>query len=191
MNIMSRALLSSVDNVLRMEWNDWNGQVCRRSVRGFHIMGKAWASVGLVHSPTPLYHCRIGEHVSCVVHTSTMSQMISCWLCGAATGRDHTWSTITGHSCGRFKEDQTKRIESARRELYRYMHYHNRYKAHIDSLKQESNLKETIQGKIAISENKESRIKDYSWDEWAEQALQIQACSFLFLSICFFLHVWG
>ncbi|KAG0490691.1 hypothetical protein HPP92_007554 [Vanilla planifolia] len=113
------------------------------------------------------------------------------WLCGAATGRDHTWSTITGHSCGRFKEDQTKRIESARRELYRYMHYHNRYKAHIDSLKQESNLKETIQGKIAISENKESRIKDYSWDEWAEQALQIQACSFLFLSICFFLHVWG
>lgn len=85
------------------------------------------------------------------------------WLCGGATGRDHTWSTITGHSCGRFKEDQTKLIECARRDLYRYMHYHNRYKAHTDSLKQESNLKETIQGKIAISENKESRIKDYSW----------------------------
>lgn len=85
------------------------------------------------------------------------------WLCGGATGRDHTWSTITGHSCGRFKEDHTKLIECARRDLYRYMHYHNRYKAHTDSLKQESNLKETIQGKIAISENKESRIKDYSW----------------------------
>ncbi|THU50910.1 hypothetical protein C4D60_Mb06t25350 [Musa balbisiana] len=33
----------------------------------------------------------------------------------------------------------------------------------IDSLKQESNLKETIQGKISISENKESKIKDYTW----------------------------
>ncbi|XP_072972706.1 probable E3 ubiquitin-protein ligase ARI2 isoform X2 [Typha angustifolia] len=86
-----------------------------------------------------------------------------CWLCGGATGRDHTWSSISGHSCGRFKEDQAKRTEQARRDLYRYMHYHNRHKAHTDSLKQESNLKETIQGKISISENKESKIKDYSW----------------------------
>ncbi|RRT70940.1 hypothetical protein B296_00008612 [Ensete ventricosum] len=85
------------------------------------------------------------------------------WLCGGATGRDHTWSSISGHSCGRFKEDQAKRTERARRDLYRYMHYHNRYKAHTDSLKQESNLKETIQGKISISENKESKIKDYTW----------------------------
>jgi ariadne-1 len=43
------------------------------------------------------------------------------------------------------------------------MHYHNRYKAHTDSLKQESKLKGDIQGKISISENKESKIKDYSW----------------------------
>lgn len=85
------------------------------------------------------------------------------WLCGGATGRDHTWSSISGHSCGRFKDDQAKRTERARRDLYRYMHYHNRYKAHTDSLKQESNLKETIQGKISISENKESKIKDYTW----------------------------
>jgi len=43
------------------------------------------------------------------------------------------------------------------------MHYHNRYKAHTDSLKQEAKLKNEIQGKISISENKESKIKDYSW----------------------------
>jgi ariadne-1 len=85
------------------------------------------------------------------------------WLCGGATGRDHTWSTISGHSCGRFTDDQTKKTEQARRDLYRYMHYHNRYKAHTDSLKQEAKLKNEIQGKISISENKESKIKDYSW----------------------------
>ncbi|ONK75978.1 uncharacterized protein A4U43_C03F22550 [Asparagus officinalis] len=85
------------------------------------------------------------------------------WLCGGATGREHTWSSIRNHSCGRFKEDQEKRTERARRDLYRYMHYHNRYKAHIDSLKQESNLKDSIQQKISISENKQSRIKDYTW----------------------------
>lgn len=86
-----------------------------------------------------------------------------CWLCGGATGRDHTWSSISGHSCGRFKEDQAKKTERARRDLQRYMHYHNRYKAHTDSLKQESNLKQKIQEKIDISENKDSIIKDYSW----------------------------
>lgn len=44
------------------------------------------------------------------------------------------------------------------------MHYHNRYKAHIDSMKQEATLKETIQAKIAASESKDSsKIKDYSW----------------------------
>jgi hypothetical protein len=42
------------------------------------------------------------------------------------------------------------------------MHYHNRYKAHTDSLKQEAKLKNEIQGKISISENKESKIKDYA-----------------------------
>lgn len=111
------------------------------------------------------------------------------WLCGGATGRDHTWSSISGHSCGRFTEDQSTRTEQARRDLYRYMHYHNRYKAHTDSLKQEAKLKRDIQWKISISENKESKIKDYSGDKWTEQAFQIKACPFIFLSFCI-LHVW-
>lgn len=84
------------------------------------------------------------------------------WLCGGATGREHTWSSIAGHSCGRYKE-QEKTAERAKRDLYRYMHYHNRYKAHTDSFKIESKLKETIQGKIAISEEKDSTLRDYSW----------------------------
>lgn len=38
-----------------------------------------------------------------------------CWLCGASTGRSHTWETISGHSCGRYKEDADKKINEAQR----------------------------------------------------------------------------
>ncbi|KAI3933249.1 hypothetical protein MKW92_022101 [Papaver armeniacum] len=86
-----------------------------------------------------------------------------CWLCGGATGREHTWTSIAGHSCGRFKEDQEKQAERAKRDLNRYMHYHNRYKAHTDSFKLESKLKETIQYQIVKLESKESELKDFSW----------------------------
>lgn len=43
------------------------------------------------------------------------------------------------------------------------MHYHNRYKAHTDSFKLESKLKESIQEKILISEKRESMLRDFSW----------------------------
>lgn len=68
-----------------------------------------------------------------------------------------------GHSCNRFKDERLKMTELAKKNHYRFVHYHDRYKAHIDSLKQESNLKNALLQKIAMSENKESRIKDYSW----------------------------
>lgn len=38
-----------------------------------------------------------------------------CWLCGGATGLAHTYSTITGHTCGRYKEEADARIEGAQR----------------------------------------------------------------------------
>lgn len=84
-------------------------------------------------------------------------------MCGGATGREHTWTSIAGHSCGRFKEDQEKQAERAKRDLNRYMHYHNRYKAHTDSFKLESKLKETIESQIYMLEGKESELKDFSW----------------------------
>lgn len=88
--------------------------------------------------------------------------MIS-WLCGAATGRDHTWSSINGHSCGRFKEDMEKNSERAKRDLYRYMHYHNMYKAHTDSFKQESTLRETIREKVENLEKRDPSARDFTW----------------------------
>ncbi|KAJ9674612.1 hypothetical protein PVL29_023883 [Vitis rotundifolia] len=86
-----------------------------------------------------------------------------CWLCGGATGRDHTWTNITGHSCGRYKEEDVNKLEHAKRELSRYVHYHDRFKAHTDSFKLEIKLKETIQEKISKLEERDSAFKDFSW----------------------------
>lgn len=43
------------------------------------------------------------------------------------------------------------------------MHYHNRYKAHTDSFKLESKLKGTIQDKVSVLEERESKLRDFSW----------------------------
>ncbi|KAH7840988.1 hypothetical protein Vadar_024231 [Vaccinium darrowii] len=43
-------------------------------------------------------------------------------------------------------------------DLYRYIHYHNRYKAHTDSFKLESNLKETVREKTSNLEKKDSSL---------------------------------
>ncbi|KAK9286988.1 hypothetical protein L1049_015396 [Liquidambar formosana] len=116
-----------------------------------------------VHTkPCPKCHKPVEKNGGCNLVSCICGQAF-CWLCGGATGRDHTWSNIAGHSCGRYKEDTEKKSERAKRDLYRYMHYHNRYKAHTDSFKLESKLKETIREKVSISEEKELALKDFSW----------------------------
>ncbi|XVF45814.1 hypothetical protein PTKIN_Ptkin02bG0237100 [Pterospermum kingtungense] len=116
-----------------------------------------------VHTkPCPKCHKPVEKNGGCNLVSCICGQAF-CWLCGGATGRDHTWSRIAGHSCGRYKEDREKKTERAKRDLYRYMHYHNRYKAHTDSFKLESKLKETILEKVSISEERESTLRDFSW----------------------------
>lgn len=116
-----------------------------------------------VHTkPCPKCHKPVEKNGGCNLVSCICGQAF-CWLCGGATGRDHTWSSIAGHSCGRYKEDQEKKSERAKRDLYRYMHYHNRYKAHTDSFTQESRLRETIKEKVANLESKDSRLRDFSW----------------------------
>ncbi|KAL1324107.1 hypothetical protein AAHE18_13G064200 [Arachis hypogaea] len=126
-----------------------------------------------VHTkPCPKCHKPVEKNGGCNLVSCICGQAF-CWLCGGATGREHTWSSIAGHSCGRYKE-QEKTAERAKRDLYRYMHYHNRYKAHTDSFKLESKLKETIQEKIAVSEEKDSTLRDYSWEEMTEAQREIK-----------------
>uniref|UniRef100_A0A2P2JJZ6 RBR-type E3 ubiquitin transferase n=2 Tax=Rhizophora mucronata TaxID=61149 RepID=A0A2P2JJZ6_RHIMU len=119
-----------------------------------------WITVNT--KPCPKCHKPVEKNGGCNLVSCICGQAF-CWLCGGATGRDHTWSRISGHSCGRYKEDQEQKTERAKRDLYRYMHYHNRYKAHTDSFKLESKLKDTILGKVSISEERESRLRDFSW----------------------------
>lgn len=116
-----------------------------------------------VHTkPCPKCHKPVEKNGGCNLVSCICGQAF-CWLCGGATGREHTWSRIANHSCGRYKEDPVNNTERAKRDLYRYMHYHNRYKAHTDSFKLESKLKETILEKVSNSENRELKVKDFSW----------------------------
>ncbi|CAH2051566.1 unnamed protein product [Thlaspi arvense] len=116
-----------------------------------------------VHTkPCPKCYKPVEKNGGCNLVTCICGQSF-CWLCGAATGKDHTWSRISGHSCGRYQEDKEKQMERAKRDLYRYMHYHNRYKAHIDSSKLEDKLSDTILEKVSISEKRQLQLKDFSW----------------------------
>lgn len=72
-------------------------------------------------------------------------------------------TTIDGHSCGRFREDEQAKFARAKRDLLRYTHYHNRFKAHKDSLKLESKLRKETLDKISVLEERETSFMDYSW----------------------------
>ncbi|KAG7579304.1 IBR domain [Arabidopsis thaliana x Arabidopsis arenosa] len=110
----------------------------------------------------PKCHKPVEKNGGCNLVTCLCRQSF-CWLCGGATGRNHTWSRISGHSCGRFQEDKEKQMERAKRDLERYMHYHNRYKAHTDSSKLEAELSYSIRKKVSFSEKRELQPKDFSW----------------------------
>lgn len=112
--------------------------------------------------PCPKCHKLVEKNGGCNLVVCLCGQAF-CWLCAGATGRMHTRSRIDGHSCGRFKLDQVKTTEHALQDHYRYMHYHNRYKAHTESMEKENNLKKSIQHKIAISKMKFNRMKDFTW----------------------------
>jgi len=89
-----------------------------------------------------------------------------CWLCGAATKRAHTWTQIYGHECGRWKEDLDADRDSAQRQLERYVHYHTRWKAHMDSLameKRQGKWFSTIKDKLKKMETNDEELNDYTW----------------------------
>ncbi|KAL0334777.1 UNVERIFIED_CONTAM: putative E3 ubiquitin-protein ligase ARI1 [Sesamum radiatum] len=90
-----------------------------------------------VHTkPCPKCHKPVEKNGGCNLVSCICGQAF-CWLCGGATGRDHTWSHIANHSCGRYKED--------------------------DSFKQESRLRETIKEKVSHLEARDSKLRDFSW----------------------------
>ncbi|CAD7702037.1 unnamed protein product [Ostreobium quekettii] len=86
-----------------------------------------------------------------------------CWLCGSATGTDHTWTRISGHECGRWKDDMDKKVDEASRNHKRYMHYFERWKGHMDSLAKEDELRADVLTSVENLENADNELNDYSW----------------------------
>ncbi|XP_020881926.1 putative E3 ubiquitin-protein ligase ARI4 [Arabidopsis lyrata subsp. lyrata] len=98
-------------------------------------------------------------------HMTCKCGQFFCWLCGQATGAEHSFRSIAGHSCGRYKDEKVRQMERAKRDLDRYTHYHYRYKVHTDSLKLEDKLRKSILKKALLnSETKDQEeFKEYSW----------------------------
>ncbi|KNA13049.1 hypothetical protein SOVF_120280 [Spinacia oleracea] len=78
-----------------------------------------------------------------------------CWVCLQAKSYNH--------KCGSYV-DPGDSIEQAKKILYRYRHYYERFKAHRDSLKLETELEKTVKVKISSSEKK-TGLLDFTWLE--------------------------
>ncbi|GFQ04213.1 probable E3 ubiquitin-protein ligase ari2 [Phtheirospermum japonicum] len=104
-----------------------------------------------------------------------------CWLCGGATGIAHTLTSIENHSCGRYKEEHGDALERKRKEVWRYTHYYNRYKAHLDSLKAEEKLNAKLQQETDVLASRDlEATKDNSWVSDAFYRLAKSRCILLY-----------
>lgn len=86
-----------------------------------------------------------------------------CWLCGQATGRAHTWTSIEGHSCGAYKEEAEARANEAQRNLKRYLHYLTRYEANLQSGKLEAKLRQDVEAKAEALMEAHPTMVNFSW----------------------------
>nr|CAB3498602.1 unnamed protein product [Digitaria exilis] len=91
-----------------------------------------------------------------------------CWLCGGGTGFEHTWTSIAGHSCNRYKEETGgKTADSSRVQMQRYKHYYDRFKIHGDSCNVErQKLAPTLQERVRLLESDLTRplaTRDGDW----------------------------
>ncbi|CAN6282213.1 unnamed protein product [Urochloa humidicola] len=91
-----------------------------------------------------------------------------CWLCGGGTGLEHTWTSIAGHSCNRYKEESGgKTADTSREQMQRYKHYYDRFKIHGDSCNVEKQkLGPTLKERVRLLEADLQRplsIRDGDW----------------------------
>ncbi len=121
--------------------------------------------------PCPKCAKAVEKNGGCNLVSCTCGQCF-CWLCGQATGREHTWTSIAGHSCGRYREDAEQAAERAQRDLARYLHFHGRWKAHADSAALEECHRADVAAKIvAAEEAADALLRDYAWLTAAQKQL--------------------
>lgn len=93
---------------------------------------------------------------------------------------EHTWNSISGRTCGRYKESHLKSKVSVE-DYQRFTQYYRRYKAHIHSSRIEAfESKQKILDKVRSLEEKEFQLKDFSW---AMNGFHRLACSYPFATI--------
>jgi ariadne-1 len=91
---------------------------------------------------------------------------------------DHTWTSIAGHSCNRYKEDtRGKTVDTSREQMQRYKHYHDRFKIHGDSYGVEKQkLGATVEERVRLLESDQERplaIRDGDWLTRAHRRLLV------------------
>mmetsp|Transcript_14211 Transcript_14211/g.42929 ORF Transcript_14211/g.42929 Transcript_14211/m.42929 type:complete len:605 (-) Transcript_14211:1274-3088(-) len=135
---------------------------------------KHWVAANT--KPCPKCHSNVEKISGCNLVTCRCGQHF-CWLCGGATGIQHTYTSISGHTCGRYRDEADARIEDAQRNLKRFQFYEGRWAAHVASQRLEQELTAQIQEKIAkleaATETAQSvaapAVTDFGW---LNQALQ-------------------
>eukprot|EP00003_Mantamonas_plastica_P008910 TRINITY_DN1801_c0_g2_i3.p1 TRINITY_DN1801_c0_g2~~TRINITY_DN1801_c0_g2_i3.p1 ORF type:complete len:424 (+),score=139.68 TRINITY_DN1801_c0_g2_i3:63-1334(+) len=119
----------------------------------------------------PSCHKAVEKNGGCN-HVSCKCGAFFCWLCGQETGRAHSWESIEGHTCGKYKEDAENRESQGRESLKRYMHYFERYQGHMQSLKFEKKLKDSVEAKrLHLFETTGQTMMDLSWMENGVKAI--------------------
>jgi len=100
-----------------------------------------------------------------------------CWHCGMATGKEHSWDSISNHVCGSFKEEANQKAQAADRDLKRYLFYYDRWRSHVSSLEFETTQERNISDKIDCLDRHLCQYLtggDYSW--LRDGAAQLSIC---------------
>eukprot|EP01125_Pyxidicula_operculata_P015443 TRINITY_DN523_c2_g3_i1.p1 TRINITY_DN523_c2_g3~~TRINITY_DN523_c2_g3_i1.p1 ORF type:complete len:898 (+),score=199.16 TRINITY_DN523_c2_g3_i1:179-2872(+) len=110
-----------------------------------------------------LMTCRCGQHF--------------CWLCGGATGVEHTWDSIAGHQCGRYVPKNKDIYDTGGKEMEqemarRFEFYQQRSNAHLQSAELEEKLIPLIKKKIYnLMSNVDQYCPDFYYN-WLQHALE-------------------
>jgi ariadne-1 len=139
------------------EWaKQWLALCARESASAMYI--------AINCKPCPKCGKSIAKADGCNHVTCTCGQSL-CWLCGAATGRAHDYSSILGHTCGKFRLDARTDAAKARQSLEKYVHYFSRYDAHMKSLGEANKVKSHVDLAVAHLESaaNNNSLADWLW----------------------------
>lgn len=103
------------------------------------------------------------NHVTCICGQHM------CWLCGAATGMSHTYSSIEGHSCESYRASPAfKKGAEMKEKLDLYLHYFEKYEIHMQSLRKAREKESEVNATMDALNSRaggtgESELADWLW----------------------------